>query len=135
MIAARYKETLDKAATINIFSNLQIHGTGNIDSYQVLLGPPIYGRLLNADDTYYGVEIQLFDNAFCVLVLVAHFSFAFSFEWNRRLYSPVIVLVVLFLNNHERQTAIGAIVCACNHGGTTGRAPSLADQFVGSPDL
>ena len=36
-IKACYKETLDKAATIVIFKNIQIHGTGKIDSYQVLL--------------------------------------------------------------------------------------------------
>ena len=49
--------------------------------------------------------------------------------------SAAFLFLVLFLNNHEHQAAIGALFVIGAHGGTTGRAPALADQFVGSPEL
>jgi hypothetical protein len=49
--------------------------------------------------------------------------------------SPAFLFLVLFLNNHEHQAAIGALFVLGANGGSTCRAPALADQFVGSPEL
>ncbi len=49
--------------------------------------------------------------------------------------SAAFLFLVLFLNNQERQATIGALSVTGAHGGTTGRAHTLFDQFVRSPEF